>query len=189
MSDSNEAIIYSSEEETLATVQNTEHMNNRERKQRIFLDQRLFDTIKRMVAKNENKDSIISATGLSRSTVYKVAKFIEEKEPNATFMSYYNKPGRKLKDNKGLINTIKDVFLIDNSYTQVGIKTQLENINFSVSTSKICKVMKQADITRKRLKKKALITLSQDHQQTRSRYASLFLSKRDRTFLFLDESG
>ncbi|KAF0985498.1 hypothetical protein HZS_6115, partial [Henneguya salminicola] len=48
--------------------------------------------------------------------------------------------------------------------------------------------MKQADITRKRLKTKASITLSQDHQQTRSPYASLFLSKRGRTFLFLDES-
>ncbi|KAF0986697.1 hypothetical protein HZS_5211, partial [Henneguya salminicola] len=72
-----------------------------------------------MVAKNENKDSIISATGLSRSTVYKVAKFIEENELNATFMSYYNKPGRKLTDNKGLINTIKDGITIDNSYTQV----------------------------------------------------------------------
>ncbi|KAF0985291.1 hypothetical protein HZS_6499, partial [Henneguya salminicola] len=93
-------------------------MDNRERKQRIPLDQRLFDTIQRMVAKNENKDSIISVTGLSRSTVYKVATFIEENEPNATFMSYYNKPGRKLTDNKGLINTIKDVITIDNSYTQ-----------------------------------------------------------------------
>ncbi|KAF0989675.1 hypothetical protein HZS_7600 [Henneguya salminicola] len=49
--------------------------------------------------------------------------------------------------------------------------------------------MKQVDITRKRLKKKASITLSQDHQQTRLRYALLFLSKRDRTFLFLYESG
>ncbi|KAF0985339.1 hypothetical protein HZS_6150, partial [Henneguya salminicola] len=49
--------------------------------------------------------------------------------------------------------------------------------------------MKQADITRKRLKKKPSITLFRDHQQTRSRYASLFLSKRSRTFLFLDESG
>ncbi|KAF0991544.1 hypothetical protein HZS_1040 [Henneguya salminicola] len=79
-----------------------------------------------------------------------------ENEPNATFMSYYNKSGRKLKDNKGLINTIKDVNTIDNSYTQVGIKTQLENINFSVSRSKICKVMKQTDITRKRLKKESI---------------------------------
>ncbi|KAF0985318.1 hypothetical protein HZS_1611, partial [Henneguya salminicola] len=112
-----------------------------------------------------------------------------ENEPNATFMFYYNKPGRKLTDNKGLINTIKDVITIDNSSTQVGIKTQLENMNFSVSRSKICKFMKQADITRKRLKKKASITLSQDPQQTRSRYASLFLSKRGLTFLFLDESG
>ncbi|KAF0989586.1 hypothetical protein HZS_5777 [Henneguya salminicola] len=142
-----------------------------------------------MVAKNENKDSIISVTGLSRSTVYKVATFIEENEPNATSMPYYNKPGRKLTDNKGLINNIKDVITIDNSYTQIGIKIQVENINFSVSRSKICKVMKQADITLKRIKKKASITLSQDHQQSRSRYASLFLSKRDRTFLFLDESG
>ncbi|KAF0985739.1 hypothetical protein HZS_4054 [Henneguya salminicola] len=108
-----------------------------------------------MVAKNENKDSIISPTGLSRSTVYKGAKFIEENEPNATFMSYYNKPSKKLKDNKGLINTIKDVISIDNSYTQVGIKTRLKNINFSVSRSKICKVMKQADITRKCLKKES----------------------------------
>ncbi|KAF0986151.1 hypothetical protein HZS_467, partial [Henneguya salminicola] len=71
MSDSNESIMYSSQEETTAKVQDTEYMDNRERKQRIFLDQRLFDTIQRMVAKNENKDSIISATGLSRSTVYK----------------------------------------------------------------------------------------------------------------------
>ncbi|KAF0985392.1 hypothetical protein HZS_6739 [Henneguya salminicola] len=110
-------------------------------------------------------------------------------EPKATFMFYYNKPGRKLKDNKGLIIPIKDVISIDNSYTQVGIKTQLENINFSVSRSKIDKVMKQADITRKRIKKKASITLSQEHHQTRLQYASLFLFKRDRTFLFLDESG
>ncbi|KAF0987246.1 hypothetical protein HZS_5762 [Henneguya salminicola] len=157
MSDSNESIMDSSQEETPATVQNTKRMDKRERKQRISLDQRLFDTIQRMVAKNENKDSIISATGLSRSTVYKVAKFIEENEPNATFMSYYNKSGRKRTDNKGLINTIKDVITIDNSYTQVGIKTQ----------SKICKVRKQAGITRKRLKKKASIALSQDHDMHR----------------------
>ncbi|KAF0985756.1 hypothetical protein HZS_5192, partial [Henneguya salminicola] len=104
-------------------------------------------------------------------------------------MSYYNKSGRKLTDNRDLINSIKDVITIDNSYTQVGIKTQLENINFSISRSKNFKVMKQADITQKRLKKKASITLSQDHQQTRSRYALLFLSKRGRTFLFLDASG
>ncbi|KAF0985579.1 hypothetical protein HZS_5298 [Henneguya salminicola] len=132
MSDSNESIMHSSQEETTATVQNTEHMDNRKEKQRISSDQRLFDTIQRMFAKKENKDSIISATGLSRSTVYKVAKFIEKNEPNATFMSYYNKPGRKLTDNKGLINTIKAVIPMDNSFTQVGIKTQLENINFSV---------------------------------------------------------
>ncbi|KAF0985699.1 hypothetical protein HZS_4295 [Henneguya salminicola] len=49
--------------------------------------------------------------------------------------------------------------------------------------------MKKADITRKRLKMKASITLSRNHQQTRSRYPSLFLSKRGRTFLFLNESG
>ncbi|KAF0986044.1 hypothetical protein HZS_5618 [Henneguya salminicola] len=97
MSDSNESIMYSSQEETPATVQNTEHTDNRERKQRISLDQSLFDTIERMVAKNENKDSIISATGLSRSAVY------------------------------------KDVIIIDNSYTQVGIKTQLENINSDIT--------------------------------------------------------
>ncbi|KAF0985649.1 hypothetical protein HZS_2591 [Henneguya salminicola] len=60
-----------------------------------------------MVAKNENKDSIISAIGLSGSTVYKVAKFIEENEPNGTFMSYYNKPGRKLTDNRELINLLR----------------------------------------------------------------------------------
>ncbi|KAF0989097.1 LOW QUALITY PROTEIN: hypothetical protein HZS_701 [Henneguya salminicola] len=186
MLDSNESIMYSSQEETTATVQNTEHMHNRERKQIISLDQRYLIP---MVAKNENKDSIISVTGLSRSTVYKVAKFIEENELNATYMPYYNKPGRKLTDNTELINSIKDGITIENSYTQVSIKTQLQNINFLVSRSKICKVMKQADITRKRLKKKVSITLSQDHQQTRSRYASLFLSKRGRTFLFLDESG
>ncbi|KAF0985801.1 hypothetical protein HZS_2942, partial [Henneguya salminicola] len=183
MSDSNESIMYSSQEETTAAVQNTKYLDNWERKQRISLNQSVFDTIQRMAAKNENKDSIISVTGLLRSTVYKVAKFIEENEPNATFMAYYNKPGRKLTDNKGLINAIKDVIPIDNSYTQVGIKTQLENINFLVSRSKICKVMKQTDITRKRLKNKASITLSQDHQQTRSRYACyLFLSRTDSIF-------
>ncbi|KAF0987065.1 hypothetical protein HZS_3118 [Henneguya salminicola] len=99
-------------------------------------------------------------------------------------MSYYNKLGRKLTDNKGLINTIKDVITIDNSYTQVGIKTQLENINFSVSRSKICKVRKQADIIRKSLKKESI-----NCSFSRSRYASLFLSKRYRTFLLIDESG
>ncbi|KAF0986355.1 LOW QUALITY PROTEIN: hypothetical protein HZS_708 [Henneguya salminicola] len=142
--------MYSSQEETPATVQNAEHMDNRKRKRRISLDQHLLDTIQRIVAKNDHKDSIISATGLSRSIV---AKFIEENEPNATLISYYNKPGRKLTDNKELINNIKD--LVSN--------TQPGNINFSVSRSKICKVMKQADITRKRLKKKASTTRSQDH--------------------------
>ncbi|KAF0985560.1 hypothetical protein HZS_3408 [Henneguya salminicola] len=115
-----------------------------------------------MVAKNENKDSIISATGLSRSTVYKVAKFIEENEPNATFMFYYNKPGRKL------INTIKDVIPIDNSYTQ---KQNLQSYEASRYNSKTPK-------------KESI-----NYSFSRSRYASLFLSKRDRTFLFLDESG
>ncbi|KAF0985502.1 hypothetical protein HZS_6432, partial [Henneguya salminicola] len=53
-----------------------------------------------------------------------------------------------------------DVITIDNSYTQV--EYQL----FS-HRSKICKVMKQADITRKSLKKKASMTLSQDHDMHR----------------------
>ncbi|KAF0987369.1 hypothetical protein HZS_8046 [Henneguya salminicola] len=131
MSDSNESIMYSSQEETTATVQNTEYMDNRERKQRIFFDQRLFDTIQRRVSMNENKD-------------------------------------RKLKDNKGLINTIKDVITIDDSYTQ---KKNLQSYEASRHNSKT--------------PKKETINYS----FSRSRYASLFLSKPDRTFLFLDESG
>ncbi|KAF0986163.1 LOW QUALITY PROTEIN: hypothetical protein HZS_5386 [Henneguya salminicola] len=116
MSDSNQSIIYSSQEESPATVQNTEHMDNRERKQRISLDKRYL---------------IPHKEWLLRMKIRTLSSLLQENEPNATFMSYYNKPGRKLTDNKGLINTIKDVITIDNSYTQVSNKTQLENINFS----------------------------------------------------------
>lgn len=109
-----------------------------------------------------------------------------ENQNDATYESAYAKPGRKKIPKDALHTEIRSIMGNDNSLTQIGCK---EKLSKEISLSQLCKEMKSAGLTRKRLKKKSSVLLTSKNQEERQLFCATILGLRTRPILFLDESG
>lgn len=164
-----------------------ESQEEQKRKSRVTINNAIFDNVKRLY-ENGLKPKIISELGdLSISSVYTIIAAIEEGATN--FSQISKKAGRKNKDYSGIKQLILGYITEDNSLTQVGIQTKLEESGHLISKSKICILMKELCLGRKRLKKICEKVLDEEHEVKVRRYAFEMVRRRDMNFLFLDESG
>ncbi len=74
----------------------------------------------------------------------------------------------------------------DNSLTQTSCR---ELLSAEVSLSTICREIKAAGLSRKRIKKRANVVLSQQNIIQRQQFSSHMLGKLNRSIFFLNESG
>lgn len=161
--------------------------NNPQRKRRVVINPSIFDQIKRLY-KQKSKEEMLEITSLSKSALNAAIRKIESFEnDNPTFEALYKRAGRNKGNRDSLHAEIRTVFGNNNSFTQVGCRELLQNSSISLAT--MCRAVKEANLTRKRLKRRANIVLSEEHKATRQVFCSRILGSRSRQILFLDESG
>lgn len=132
--------------------------------------------------------NIATNLNLSYSCVVKVVKNIEDSEnpEQYSFTDLQKKQGRKKKDKSQVYNTIRLGFGEDNSLTLRGIK---EKKNLEYSIGYISKLKKEAGLSRKRLKKKSNVLLTNSSRQRRREFCAEISGLRNKQILFLDECG
>jgi len=159
-----------------------------QRKTRVFIDNEKRSTIKRMWIKGESTGSISSATDLSIRTIYREIKKLDDAE-QGNIVELNTKPGPKLKNYTDDIARILEIVGLDNSFTQRAIKERVNLNGYEMSKATVCRIMKKGCITRKRLKRKSQSILTNDLISKRAIYASEYLARRHKRFIFLDETG
>ncbi|KAF7684918.1 hypothetical protein CDIK_4333, partial [Cucumispora dikerogammari] len=73
----------------------------------------------------------------------------------------------------------------DNSLTPTGC---LDKIDQGISASQLCRELKEAGLTRKRIKKRAKVILTEANKTARHLFCATALGRMARNILFLDES-
>lgn len=168
--------------------QNDNQSNNLGRKPYVNLTLEIFEMIKRSY-KVEDISRLMTLTSLSRDRIYKIIKFIEEtREP--TYNLFKKQKGRKKQNNLTIETKIREIIGRDMGTTQIGVADTLnreEQLNLSLST--INRRIKSCGLVRKRLTKRPSVVLNESHQRSVAIYCARLLGVRNKTILFLDESG
>lgn len=159
------------------------------KKPRVMMNESLFELIKRLVGQNVPATEIMQMTGQSKSTVYKAVSKIRE-NPDSSYSENYGKSGRPTTQHPDLVNKVKNIINEDQSLTQKGIQTKFEEkFGFTLNQTSVCRLLKEAGLTRKRLKRKAAVVNTNNHREKMREYARAFVGYRNREVLFLDETG
>ena len=160
--------------------------NITQRKKRIIINNEMFNQIKRLY-KVKSKSELIEITSLSKNALNACIRKIENCDnENVTFEDLYKKAGRKKKDKESLHIEIRSIMGNDNSLTIVGCK---DKITQNLSVSQICREIKSAGLTRKRLKKKSKVRLANVNIELKQTFCASILGMTTCPILFLDESG
>lgn len=164
----------------------SEQENIRNRKQRVVINASLFSQIKRFY-KSKTIEELMEITSISRNSMYEAIRKIENsEESDPSFEALYKKPGRKSIEKSILHMNTRDIMGNDNSLTQVGCK---ELLRTKISYPQLCREVKAAGLSRKRLKKRASVTLTDSNRQARLEFCNRISGFRSKPILFLDESG
>ena len=151
------------------------------------LNESIFNQIVRLLD-TEKVSNISHIIGISTSRIYEIKKYTETND-EPTFLNFMSKKGRPQIQKNDLEAKVCEIFGQDNSLTQKDAKEILSNFGINLSKSELSRIVKSSGLTRKRLKKKAAVTLNESHKQKKAFYASNLLGKRNYTLIFLDESG
>ena len=103
-----------------------------------------------------------------------------------SFSNIYKKFGRNKKDKSQLYTEIRSIIGNDNSLTLKGCQEKLTHM---VSLPQLLRDFKASRLTRKRIKKKASVLLTQSNMERRLLFSFNILGKLSKRMLFLDESG
>ena len=106
-----------------------------------------------------SKDELVTLTSISKTTINKLIKKLDEweGEEDPSYEDFYVKRGRRIKDKSARYAEIRRVVCDDNSLTLRGCAAKLE---YTVSIAQLSRDMKAAGFSRKRLKKRASIVLT-----------------------------
>lgn len=160
---------------------------NSQRKQRLNMTSSMFSQIKRLY-KLKTRKELMEITSLSKAALNVAIRKIESyANGDATFNALYKSAGRKRSIKDALNTEIRSLMGNDNSLTQVGCRERLQNSNISLST--MCRAVKEAGLSRKRLKRRSNVVLSEEHRASRVMFCAKILGLRSKQILFLDESG
>ena len=161
--------------------------DNRPRKVRVPINSNIFMQIKRFY-KLKTKKELMEIYQISKTTLNTAIRKIESCENHdATFETLYMRAGRRPKDCTALHTEIRSLLGEDNSLTQIGCRERMQNSSISLST--MCRLVKGAGLSRKRLKRRASVVRTEEHKASRRAFCSQILGMRSRQILFLDESG
>lgn len=139
------------------------------KKPRVMMNESLFELIKRLVGQNVPATEIMQMTGQSKSTVYKAVSKIRE-NPDSSYSENYGKSGRPTTQHPDLVNKVKNIINEDQSLTQKGIQTKFEEkFGFTPNQTSVCRLLKEAGLTRKRLKRKAAVVNTNNHREKNER--------------------
>ncbi|KAG0440624.1 Transposable element Tc3 transposase [Dictyocoela muelleri] len=156
-------------------------------KKYIFITLHHFELIKRL--KNEKSPSeLMKITTLGKSSIYKILKYLDE-NTNATFEDYKKKNGRKKNDSTQKENFLREIFSYDNSLTQIGAREVFKEKFGNTSISSIQRLVKSSGLSRKRIKRRSNTLNSENHKSLVIEYCARIIGFRNKTVLFLDESG
>ncbi|OAF70461.1 hypothetical protein A3Q56_01788 [Intoshia linei] len=134
--------------------------NQTSRKQRTLLTRTTFNQITQL-GNTEKPKQILTITNININTIYKVLKLYDESDKKLRFSDYNKKKGKKKIDKSDLLQKIVEIVGNDNSITQIKVMEKLKEKNIKVSKTEIFKLFKNANLTRKRIKK----NLTESHKQ------------------------
>lgn len=156
------------------------------RRHRVAMNETTFNMIKKW---NTTKSihELVELTGLTRNVIYvAIRKIVAHNANNPSYESVYGKSGRKRLIKTELHCEIRNIVGNDNSLTQKGVLSQL---NDSISLSQLCREFKAAGLSRKRLKRRSDVVLDESNISARLAFAARITGLRSKQLVFLDESG
>lgn len=167
-----------------------ENRNDNIRKARKTLTPTMLEQIISMRDRGYSVVEMANIEGLSKWAVYKILDKIGYAEENGIEkMTIINQKGRKRSDRTREVQAVAEVVQFENTLTQQGMKEKLAENEIRVSQSKVSRLLKEAELTRKRLKLRPTITQSSEHLEKRKCYAREIRVLRDEVLIFLDETG
>ena len=159
---------------------------SQQRKTRVLINEKTFDQVERLY-KIKSKKELLDITNLSISALNNLIKKIESHEgEELSFSNIYKKSGRNTKDKSELYTEIRSIMGNDNSLNLKGCQKKLTR---RVSLPQLLRDFKASRLTRKRIKKKASVLLTQSNMEQRLLFSSNISGKLSKEYLFLDESG
>jgi transposase len=135
-----------------------------------------------LVLQEKRPAEIAEFTQLSLNCVYKRIRLLEEQGRTVV-----KRAGRKSIDQTDRISVVSEIVQSDNSLNLAGIKDSLFENGISLSKSAVCKLLKKASITRKRLKRITINSLSPNVVEQRAEYSRIFSRFDDSELIYLDE--
>ena len=165
--------------------------NNRQRKPRVKVTLITLKTISKMDDESQPIHTIASVTGLSNSTIYKLLSQINSvKEKKENLLKIILPKGRPREEKSRAIQSeLAEVIQEDSKLTQMGMKKKLEDKGMVVSQPRICRLLKQMNYSRKRLKLRPDSVNNPVVIEKRRSYSREIQMIDDNTIVFLDESG
>ncbi|KAF7685531.1 hypothetical protein CDIK_3720 [Cucumispora dikerogammari] len=155
-----------------------------ERKKKTSMLATTFELVKRLYL-TKTKTELKKISSLSRSALDALLKKIQDNE-DLDFKELYSKARRKKKNKESLHSQIRSVMGEDNSLTPTGC---LDKIDQGISVSQLCIEFKEAGLTRKIIKKRAKVILTETNKTARHLFCATVLGRKARNIMFLDESG
>lgn len=157
-----------------------------ERKKRITITMDTIKLIRGQIEKNKKPSEIADSLNISYGTALSLYNKILSGLPNEQLIV---KKGRRKKDITELKNLIRSFILEDNSLTQEGIIQRLAESGIHCSQSQISEILKEMQITRKRLSLVPAERNAPHVLDARQEYARDMSTVSIRNIVYLDETG
>ena len=158
-----------------------------QRKTRVFITEGIFNQVVHLQNTMSKKD-LLDVTGVGKSALNKLLAKLDSLPEGEIpcYTKFYNKPGRKPTSKSARYDELHMIVGADNSLNLQGCS---EKLSTNLSRSQICRDMKIAGITRKRLKSRASVTQTLANIEARRLFCARITRERGQHVFFLDESG
>lgn len=174
-------------------------MNNQEtsvsrssaiRKRRVPLSMESLKKIISLRDKGKSVSEMAEIVDMSPVAIYKILNRLTNSEENGVNpIGIIKKSGPKISDHSTDIQSVSQIVQFDNSLTQRQIKARLSAQDVHVSQPTVSRLLKKAELTRKRLKLRPAFTQTPEHLQTRMVFAREIRMLNDDILIYLDETG
>ena len=135
---------------------------SQQRKTRVLIIEETFDQVKRLY-KIKSKKELLEITNLSISALNNLIRKIDSHEgEELSFTNIYKKSRRNEKDKSELYTEIRSIMGNDNFLTLKGCQ---EKLTHRASLPQLSLDFKASELTRKRIKKKASVLLTQSNME------------------------
>ena len=154
------------------------------KKPRVLITKSIFDQIVRLRGTMAKRD-LLDVTGVSKSALDKLLQKLDSfKQDEVPFYSkFFGKPGRKPTNKSARFDELQMIVGADNSQNLQGCA---EILSTKLSRSQVCRDMKIAGITRKRLKKRASVTLTASNIEARRLFCAKVTREHGQQVFFFD---